>query len=177
MSIYTLTNNVIENISKQDNGYKDMYSILYVFLNEENNNKLAIDENKDIIKLYSKANVTGPIKESYVQWLDDLNRTIFDNKNNKNNIYELISVNIRDSNENQAFLDVASAINGKKEIIVYSRNNGCPYKCDNNNKVNDIYVMDKDEAKKELNKETIVNNIYNIETHGNRTNINIENNK
>ncbi|MBR4583677.1 MAG: hypothetical protein IKO34_07715, partial [Bacteroidales bacterium] len=65
----------------------------------------------------------------------------------------------------------------KKEIIVYSRNNGCPYKCDNNNKVNDIYVMDKDEAKKELNKETIVNNIYNIETHGNRTNINIENNK
>ena len=67
---------------------------------------------------------------------------------------ESIQVEIDTRDKDVAFLQLASSINGEKNIIVYSRNN-CKYNCDDNNDVEydgkRIHVLDKDDAISEIN--------------------------
>lgn len=172
MAIYTLTTNLIENIQLSERSI--FSSLFHMLTNVKSGNKLAIDKNKRLLTIYAEANVIIGLKYDYKYWLDYLSdKHIYDI------ICEPIPVEIDISDKDQAFLDVASAINGSKKIIVYSRNNNCPYQCDGKNEVEHngekICVLDKDEAVSEINDK---NNITNITTYGdNSPVINGNNNK
>ena len=146
MAIYTLTTNLIENIPST--GIELFGSLLGVFTNIKSNHKLAIDKNKNLYILYANANVDTDLRIQYAAWLDLFSKIL-------DKVCEFIPVDVNITNKDQAFLDVASAINGSKNIIVYSRNNNCPYRCDGKNEVvhngKKICVLDKDEAVSEIN--------------------------
>lgn len=161
MATYTLTTNLIENIPSTD--IELFGSLLSVFTNVKSNHKLAIDENKRLFILYTEATVDASLRSQYAAWLELFSKIL-------NKVCEFIPVDIDITNKDLAFLEVASSINGSKKIIVYSRNNNCPYRCDDENKVEHhgkkIHVLDKDDAVSEVNV-AIVNN--GIITNGNNS--------
>ena len=144
MAIYTLTINLIENFPSSD---KESFGALFhVFTNIMSGHKLAIDANKKILSLYAEAKIDDRLKALYKEWLEYLADML--------RFCESIQVEIDTRDKDVAFLQLASSINGEKNIIVYSRNN-CKYNCDDNNDVEydgkRIHVLDKDDAISEIN--------------------------
>ena len=146
MAIYTLTNNLIENITSSDISL--FGSLFYVFANEKSGHKLAIDSNKKLLGLYTEAIIDPNMEQYYKAWLDLFSRML-------NSICEFIPVDIDPFDKDNAFLKIASSINGRKNLIVYSRNINCPYCCNDNNETEynckKIHVLDKDETISEIN--------------------------
>lgn len=144
MAIYTLTTNLIENFPSSDK--ESFGSLFHVFTNKMSGHKLAIDANKKVLGLYAETKIDSGLKSLYKEWLEYLAGML--------RFCESISVEIDTTDKDIAFLQLASSINGKKKIIVYSRNN-CTYNCDDNNEVEyngkQIHVLDKDEAISEIN--------------------------
>lgn len=161
MATYTLTTNLIENIPST--GIELFGSLLGVFTNIKSNHKLAIDENKRLLTLYTNANVDASLRSQYAAWLELFSKTL-------NKVCEFISVDIDITDKDLAFLEMASSINGSKKIIVYSRNYNCPYRCDGKNEVEHrgekIHVLDGNEAVSEVNAAIINNGII---TNGNNS--------
>ena len=63
MAIYTLTNNLIENIQLSE---RFLFSSLFHMLtNVKSGNKLAIDKNKRLLTIYAEANVITGLKYDY----------------------------------------------------------------------------------------------------------------
>lgn len=171
MAIYTLTTNLIENLKLSD--ISIFASLFYELANNESEHKLAIDHNKIVLDLYGQANVDTSIEQYYKQWIDFLSKVLFND-----NVCEFITVELKTINDkNLAFLEVASKVNGDKNIIVYSRNNNCPYVCDRKNEVKykrkNIRVLDKRDAIKEINNKNV---IYEISTKGDHAPVVIGNN-
>ena len=169
MSIYTLTTNLIENLQSSE---KSIFgSLFHVLTNVESGNKIAIDKNRRLLTLYAEANIVPELKYDYKYWLDYLtDRYIYDN------VCEPILVDIDISDKNNAFLDLASSVNGSRKIIVYCRNSNCPYECNDENVVEHngkkICVLDKEDAISEINSKVI----NNITTEGDYSPINFGNN-
>lgn len=158
MPIYTLTSNLIHNVTPSDTNL--FGSLFYVFINEKSGYKLAIDNNKHLLNFYAQVQIKDDkIKHHYFEWLSLLSETI-------DKVCEFVNVQIDENDKDGAFLDVASSINGNRKMIVYSRNANCPYECDENNAVEHngkkISVLDKDEATIEINQKNEVN----ITTYG-----------
>lgn len=147
MGLYTLTNNLIENIESSD-----IYlfgSVLGVFNNIMSGHKLAIDKNKVALGIYTQAHVNEDVRQYYATWLQLFSEVL-------DKVCEFVPVELDDSiGSDEAFLKIASSINGKRNLIVYSRNNNCPYRCNDRNEIvfNGITIntLDKDEASIELN--------------------------
>lgn len=171
MAIYTLTTNLIENLKSTD--HYIIASLLNPLVDPHSNHRIAIDKNKRLYKLYADEvrNVNTELKESYLGWLSLLSYQLA-------TICDFIDVDVSTHDRNRAFLEVASHINGCKDIIVYSRNSGCPYPCDGNNNTSHngetIKVLDKNEAI-----DSIKNNstqVINYNTQVNVTNMSTGNN-
>lgn len=166
MAIYTLTTDLIEKM--QPSEIQLFGSLFYVFTNVKSGNKLVIDNNKKLYSVYANAIIDPNLKQYYQGWLDLFSKIL-------DNVCEFVPVNLDISDKDRAFLDVASSINGSKKIIVYSRNNNCPYKCDDENLVEHngkmICVLDKEDAVSEINSK-VINNII---TEGDYSPVNIGN--
>jgi len=151
MAIYTLTTSLIENIPSTD--IELFGSLLGVFTNIESGHKLAIDTNRQLYILYSNAKVDANLRFQYEAWKELLSKML-------NRVCEFIPVDIDITDKDQAFLEVASSVNGSKKIIVYSRNTNCPYDCNDDNEVEhngkSISVLDKDEAVSEINEKNSI---------------------
>ena len=156
MATYTLTTNLIENLRSTD---IDILLKMLHFFEDTFEHKLAMDQSKCIYNLYAQATVDQQLKKLYSEWLQ-----LFSIKEKR---CEFITVNITTKDKNEAFLEVASKINGYKNIIVYSRN-GSPYQCNDNNNINyngtTIKVLDKDEAVSEIDNK-VTNNVTIYQTN------------
>jgi len=154
MAIYTLTTSLIESIPSTD---MELFGSLFgVFTNAKSGHKLAIDSNKRLYILYSNANIDASLRSQYEAWKELFSKML-------NRICEFIPVDVDITDKDQAFLEVASSVNGSKKLIVYSRNKNCPYECNDENRIEHkgktIYVLDKDETVEEINSKVINNGL------------------
>ena len=154
MAVYTLTTNLIENITPSDDG---LFSSLFApFINETAKKyKIAIDNKKVIYTLYANAlkKVNKEVKVHYASWLKSFSKILM--------LCEEVDVDITGIDDKDiAFLEVASKIKGcKKKIIIYSTQKySYPVKYVGDYIIEyngeEILVLDKDKANNEINSNT-----------------------
>lgn len=142
MGIYTISLNFIEKVQHSELHY--LASILFRFTNEQNGAKLAVDKNNVILSKYKEIDQNRDIIKTWLDFVANIPSTI-----------EKIDIDINGIKDSEEMcLSLCSHTNGSKKMIVYSRSS-LKTSVDNDNCVtydgNRIIILDKDEAKLELN--------------------------
>lgn len=147
MSVYTISPDLLRNIEKDEGIY--MTDILFVFTTRGNNFKVSKDRNGDVINSYREINNNG-----------DIIRTWLDLMSFKPSPFYDVDVDLSQILcEETRFMKVCKEVKIQNKLIMYSHQNLKKYDCPNKqvnfeNKI--ITVLDKDEAKNELTKTTLI---------------------
>ncbi|EKE05978.1 MAG: hypothetical protein ACD_19C00135G0002 [uncultured bacterium] len=141
MSCYTVSHCILLNL---DSGKKYITDLLFVFTQETNPFKVAIDKDKKILDLYEKA---GQSNQHVATWLNLMSL--------QPSNFEPINVDTSSAkNEEELFLLVCSNTKNQQKLFVYSHQNWTNFKYDTNNLIVyrgvPVQVLDRDEAINEL---------------------------
>lgn len=148
MPLYTISPCMDQCCTK--NYLKPYYTNIFLKFTQNNSLKVAIDNNKVIEKIYKKIASKNPF---FYDWL---NLMSYDP-----NYFEKIDIEINDSmNEEEIFFYLSKHIQGKKNIIVFTRQKDFTYiTYIDSNIVNyqgvEINIFDKDEAIFELDESKV----------------------
>lgn len=143
MAIYTLSINYIDGVSENKS---HLLSVFYKFPNPDNEYKAAMDKSKKLLSHYA---ASAQINNDFLTWLDLMSR--------KPASFETVDVIVPDGvSDEEMYLMIASATKPHKKIIVGTHQywkkfhylDNC---CKIIYKSNEVIVLDKDEAFKELN--------------------------
>lgn len=148
--IFTISPDFLENIEEGEEHYYT--SILFQLANKMSPFKVAVDSEMLVLDIYRNVNKHPEIIRS---WLDHMSYS---------SSFERISVDLsNEENDDNMLMKLCIAVNGNKQMIVYSIQN-IPIEVDCNNCIEfqgkQIKLLDKDEACIILNARTLVNNNY-----------------
>lgn len=149
--IYTISLDFLENIEEGEEHYYT--SILFQLANEMTPFKVAVDRDMMVLEFYKNVKKHPEIIKS---WLEHMSYSP--------SSFERISVDLSvESNMDNMLMKLCSAVNGNKQLIIYSKQN-IPLEVDCNNCVEfqgkSIKLLDKDEARIKLNIMSFINNSY-----------------
>ena len=142
MAIYTVSLDFLDKIQPLELNY--LASVLFCFTNEQQDAKLAVDENNVILSKYKEVSRNKDIVRVWLDFVAIIPSSI-----------EKVDVDIRGIMDSEEMcLSLCSHTNGAKKMIVYSMSS-LKVSVDNDNCVTydscRIKILDKDEAKLELN--------------------------
>jgi hypothetical protein len=154
MSVYTVSPDLLRNIEKEEGIY--FTDILFTFTQRTNPYKITRDKKGDVIKSYLSIEKNGEIIKT---WLDlmSFNPSPF----------ESIDVDLSDFEcEESKFFKLCKETKNQNKLILYTQQNLLKFKCVNsfvNFEGVDLHILDRDEARKELNSsingDTYINSI------------------
>ena len=161
MAIYAVSVNLLENLAVSEVSY--LGSILFCFVNDQNDAKLAVDKNKEILSRYRCVKNNADIIKTWLDLISVIPSSI-----------ECVNTALDDEDDDeQICLKLCSATKGLKGMIVYSINSfqtTVDEECCICYGGHHIRLLDKDEAKKELNDNLIVSIKNSMVSGGNISN-------
>ena len=160
MAIYTLSLNFIDRVGEN---HSHLHNVFMKFPNPDCEHKAALDKSRKLYDIYVSASANNVDLLKWLEWMTHKNGTYF----------QVIDVKIPDNTpEEEIYLMVAAATKAYKKIIV--DNHQCWQNFDysnGTNKINykgeEITILDKDEAYKELNHSQIPNFIQTMDKKNN----------
>lgn len=144
MAIYTLSMNYIEGVGGDQS---HLHNVFLKFSNPDCEHKAAMDKSKKLLEKYIDASKDNVDLQTWLDWMS----------RKKDGHFELIDVEIPNNvSEEEMYLKIAAATKPFKKIIVASHQcwKNFEYKGSCNTIIynnQDVTVLDKDEAYKELN--------------------------
>lgn len=151
MNIFIISLDFLENIKPENLHY--LSDILFIFTNTNNDYKVAVDSGNEIWSMYHKVENNA----EYIKiWLDLLTYIP--------NCTETINVDLKSvENVEDKFLELCANIRGKRQMIVYSKQNiSLEVDCNDNVEYQGkkILLLDKEQARLILNDRNIINNNF-----------------
>lgn len=168
MSIYTIAPDLLRNIEKDEYFY--FTDILFVFCNRENTLKFAKDKDGLVIKAYEEIENNTEIIST---WLSLLSFKPFPFEE------VIVDLDLIDCEETK-FLKVCKSTLGQNKIIFYTKQNVLKNPINSDSIISfentNVLVLDKDEARKEINLNSQIYNIQNSQVALNNSQLNNSNN-
>lgn len=142
MAVYTLSLNFLDNLEQNEQTY--ISDIMFCFVNTYNSAKIAVDKDKLILTKYRKVTKYRDIIKTWIDMLANIPSSM-----------EKCNIDISNiENPDEMCLALCNATNGCRKLIVYSwslfpvkiNDDGCVVYNGNN-----IHILDKDDAAREIN--------------------------
>ena len=163
-AVYTLSANFLEQLKQHEYSY--IVSVLFRIVNTQNQYKIAIDSDSNIILKYRELTQNKFCAESIKIWLEML--TYIPSSMQK------IDVDLSHINDPEDMcIELCSHVNGNKTLIIHSTSSFCKELDDNNtisHNEKTIHIIDKEEAQAQLNKSEATNIVNSILAGNNITN-------
>ncbi len=153
MAVYTLSLNFLDNLEPKEQTY--ISNIMFCFVNTYNSAKIAVDKDKYILTKYKAVKKYREIIKTWIDLLANIPSSMENCNIDLSNI----------DNPDEMCLALCNATNGCRKLIVHSTSS-FPIKINDEGCVvyngNNIHIIDKDDAAKEINACNItINNLNN----------------
>lgn len=160
MAIYTISLDFLEKLDRSERPY--IGDILYVLSNTTNCDKIAVDKDKIILDFYK--NSESELRDLIISWYDYISKL-------PSPIFEKTNADISNITDKYKIChEICKAINGCKNLIIHTYSTYPISLSDDNSFIYDeeceIHVLDKDDAKDNINRKIIKNSINIKATEG-----------